>query len=260
MKDFENKIALVTGTTGIGRGIAIRLASGGASVVVCGIDAGANRELQQESGARGLTLRVELCDVSRPEQVQAVVAKTAAQFGGLDFIANSAAIHPFGNAVETDPETWDRCIAVNLGSPYLLAHFGIPEMKKRDGGSIVIIASVQGHACQRGVVAYAASKGGLLSLTRALALDHAADRIRVNSISPGSIRTPMLERSAAHFSPDLAVDTVVERFGAAHPLGRVGTVEEVAELAAFLLSDQSSFCTGGDYLVDGGLLAGIGVQ
>jgi meso-butanediol dehydrogenase / (S,S)-butanediol dehydrogenase / diacetyl reductase len=260
MKEFEGKVAMVSGTTGIARGIAIRLASAGASVMACGIDTAANRKLQLESDAKRIALRVEMCDVGRPEQVQAVVAKTVETFGGLDFIANSAAIHPFGNAVETDPETWDRCIAVNLGGAYLLAHFGIPEMKKRGGGSIVVVASVQGHACQRGVVAYAASKGGLLSLTRALALDHAAERIRVNSISPGSIRTPMLEHSAAHFSPDLPVDMVVERFGAAHPLGRVGTVEEVAELAAFLLSDRSSFCTGGDYLVDGGLLAGIGVQ
>jgi NAD(P)-dependent dehydrogenase (short-subunit alcohol dehydrogenase family) len=151
-------------------------------------------------------------------------------------------------------------MAVNISSAYLLAHFGIPEIKKRGGGSIVVVASVQGHACQRGVAAYATSKGGVLSLTHALALDHAPDRIRVNSISPGSIRTPMLERAAAHFSPELPIETVVERFGAAHPLGRVGTVEEVAELAAFLLSERSSFCTGGDYLVDGGLLAGIGVQ
>jgi len=260
MKEFERKVAIVTGTTGIGRAIAMRLASGGASVMACGIDAIANRELQQESAAKGYALRVEQCDVSRPEQVQAAVGKAVAQFGGLDFLAHSAAIHPFGNTVETEPETWNRCMAVNLGGVYLLSHFGIPEMIKRGGGSIVIVASVQGHACQHGVAAYAASKGGLLSLTRSLALDHAADHIRVNSISPGSIRTPMLERAAAHFSPDLPVDEVVKRFGAAHPLGRVGTVEEVAELAAFLLSDRSAFCTGGDYLVDGGLLAGIGVQ
>ena len=260
MKEFENKVAVVTGTTGIGRGIAMRLAAGGAKVMCCGIDAGANRDLQRDADAKGLALRVELCDVSKPEQVQAVIAKTVSQFGGLDYIANSAAIHPFGTALETDPETWNRCIAVNLSGVNLLSRFGIPEMKKCGGGSMVIVASVQGHACQRGVVAYAASKGGLLSLTRALALDHAADGIRINSVSPGSIRTPMLESSAAHFAPGVPVEEVVKRFGDAHPLGRVGTVEEVAELAAFLLSDRSAFCTGGDYLVDGGLLAGIGVQ
>ena len=260
MKEFEGKVAIVTGTTGIGRAIAMRLAAGSANVICCGIDTAANRELQSEADTKKFSLRVETCDVSKAEQVQGVVARTVARFGGLDYIANSAAIHPFGTAVDTDPETWARCIAVNLGSVYLLAHFGVPEMKKRGGGAIAIVASVQGHACQRGVVAYAATKGGLLSLTRALALDHAADGIRVNSISPGSIRTPMLERSAAHFAPNLPVEDVVKRFGDAHPMGRVGTVEEVAELAAFLLSERSSFCTGGDYLVDGGLLAGIGVQ
>jgi NAD(P)-dependent dehydrogenase (short-subunit alcohol dehydrogenase family) len=260
MNEFQNKVAIVTGTTGIARGIAQKLASNGAKVVACGIDPVANAELQKLADSSGLSIRVELCDASQPEQVQAIVSKTSAQFGGIDLLVNSAAVHPFGNVVDTDPVTWNRCLSVNLGSVYLLAHFAIPEMKKRGGGSIVIVASVQGHACQVGVAAYAASKGGLHALTRAMALDHAADRIRVNSISPGSIRTPMLEHAARHFSPDLPVDTVVQRFGEAHPLGRVGTVEEVAELAAFLLSERSAFCTGGDYLVDGGLLAGIGVR
>ena len=132
-------------------------------------------------------------------------------------------------------------------------------MKKRGGGSIINLASVQGYACQRGVTAYATSKGAVHSLTRALALDHAADNIRVNSISPGSIRTPMLARSAAHFSPQVPVEESFTRMSAEYPLGRIGTPEEVAELAAFLASDKSGFCTGGDYLVDGGLLAGIGV-
>ena len=207
-----------------------------------------------------MTLLAVECDVSEPDQVRSVVAKTVATHGRLDIIVNAAAIHPFGTAVETDPETWNRCMAVNLGSIFLLAHFGIPEMKKHDGGSILNLSSVQGHACQRGVAAYATSKGAIHSLTRALALDHAADHIRVNSISPGSIRTPMLARSAAHFGPGQPVDAIFERFGAAHPLGRIGTPEEVAELAAFLASDKAGFCTGGDYLVDGGLLAGIGVQ
>jgi meso-butanediol dehydrogenase / (S,S)-butanediol dehydrogenase / diacetyl reductase len=260
MAEFENRVAIVTGTTGIGRAIAIRLAAGGASVIACGIETGANEELTCDANKTGLDLRVEHCDVSQAEQVQAVVRKAIAAYGGLDIIVNSAAIHPFGNAVETSPETWDRCMKINLGGIFLLAHFGIPELKKRGGGAIVNIASVQGHACQRGVVAYATSKGGVLSLTRALALDHAADHIRVNSISPGSVRTPMLARSAAHFAPELPTEKAFDRFGAAHPVGRIGTVEEVAELAAFLASEKAAFCTGGDYLVDGGLLAGIGVQ
>jgi meso-butanediol dehydrogenase/(S,S)-butanediol dehydrogenase/diacetyl reductase len=260
MQEFENRVAIVTGTTGIGRAIAKRLASGGCSVVACGIDATANHELQLDAQASGLTLLVEQCDVSQPDQVRSVVAKTVALHGRLDIIVNAAAIHPFGTAVETDPETWNRCMAINLGSIFLFAHFGIPEMKKHDGGSILNLSSVQGHACQRGVAAYATSKGAIHSLTRALALDHAADRIRVNSISPGSIRTPMLARSAAHVGPNEPTEAIFQRFGAAHPLGRIGTPEEVAELAAFLASDKAGFCTGGDYLVDGGLLAGIGVQ
>jgi len=260
MKEFENKVAIVTGTTGIGRAIAKRLAAGGCSVVACGIESQANRELEQEAAANGLMLRVEHCDASQPDQVQSVVAQTVARFGGLDIIVNAAAIHPFGTAVETDFNDWNHCMMVNVGSIFLLAHFGIPEIKKRGGGSIVNLSSVQGHACQRGVVAYAASKGAVHSLTRALALDHAADNIRVNSISPGSIRTPMLARAAAHFGPDLPQEAVFERFGAAHPMQRIGTPEEVAELAAFLVSDKATFCTGGDFLVDGGLLAGIGVQ
>jgi NAD(P)-dependent dehydrogenase (short-subunit alcohol dehydrogenase family) len=260
MKEFDGKVAIVTGTTGIGRAIAKRFASGGASVLACGIEVAANKELALDAKASGLNLHVELCDVTRADAVQAAVAKAVKEFGGLDIIVNAAAFHPFGTVVETDLETWNRCLMVNVGSIYLLAHYGVPEMKKRGGGAIINLASVQGHACQRGVAAYAASKGAVHSLTRALALDHAPDHIRVNSISPGSIRTPMLERSAGNFAPGVPVEEVFQRWGAAHPLGRIGTPEEVAELAAFLVSDRAAFCTGGDYLVDGGLLAGIGVQ
>jgi len=239
MKEFDAQIAIVTGTTGI--------------------DADANEELSRYAADQGLALSVENCDVADEAAVQAIVRKTVARLGGLDIIVNAAAIHPFGNVLETDLATWNRCMMVNVGSIFLLARFGIPEMKKRGGGSIINLASVQGYACQRGVTAYATSKGAVHSLTRALALDHAADNIRVNSISPGSIRTPMLARSAAHFSPQVPVEESFTRMSAEYPLGRIGTPEEVAELAAFLASDKSGFCTGGDYLVDGGLLAGIGV-
>jgi len=259
MKEFEGKVAIVTGTTGIGRAIAKRLATAGADVVACGIEVGANRDLELDAKVNGLSMRVERCDVTQAHEVEEVVAKAIREFGGLDVIVNAAAFHPFGTVVETSLDEWNRCMMVNVNSIYLLGHFGIPEMKKRGGGSLINLASVQGYACQRGVAAYATSKGAVHSLTRALALDHAADNIRVNSISPGSIRTPMLERSAEHFSPGVPIEEVFQRFGHAHPLGRIGTPEEVAELAAFLASDRSAFCTGGDYLVDGGLLAGIGV-
>jgi meso-butanediol dehydrogenase/(S,S)-butanediol dehydrogenase/diacetyl reductase len=260
MKEFAGRVALVTGTTGIGRAIAKRFAAGGAQVVACGIETSGNDELARDAATLALTLEVESCDVTKLDEVRSVIAKIVNRFGGLDIIVNAAAVHPFGTVVETDFATWNYCMMVNVGSIYLLAHLGVPEMKKRGGGSIINLASVQGYACQRGVAAYATSKGAIHSLTRALALDHAADNIRVNSISPGSIRTPMLARSAAHFGPDLTTEEAFARFGAAHPLKRIGTPEEVAELAAFLASDKAGFCTGGDYLVDGGLLAGIGVQ
>jgi NAD(P)-dependent dehydrogenase (short-subunit alcohol dehydrogenase family) len=258
--EFENKAAIVTGTTGIGRAVALRFARGGAGVLACGIDAAANDKLAAEARDAGLSIEVRTMDAAEPEQVCAAVQRAVDRFGGLDIIVNTAAVHPYGDAVTTDWATWNRCMAVNVGSIYLFAHFGVPEMKKRGGGAIVNLASVQGRACQRGVAAYATSKGAIHTLTRALALDHAPDNIRVNSISPGSIATPILELAARTFSPELPVEEVFQRFGAAHPLGRVGTPEEVAELAAFLASNRSSFCTGGDYLVDGGLLAGVGVK
>lgn len=260
MPELESKAALVTGTTGIGRAIALRFAEAGASVLAFGIDEQANRELAEEASRRSLNLRVEHGDVADPQSVRKLVESAVRQLGGVDILVNAAAIHPFGNVLETGPETWNRCMAVNVGGIYLLARTVIPEMKKRGGGVILNLASVQGYACQQGVAAYAASKGAIHSLTRALALDHAADRIRVNSISPGSVKTPMLARSADHFSPGASHEEVFARFGAAHPLGRIGTPEEVAELALFLASDKAGFCTGSDFLVDGGLLAGLGVS
>ena len=258
--EFSNKVCIVTGTTGIGRAIALRFARSGAQVLSCGVDPVANSNLTSEANHNRLSIEVLRCDVSHPEDVQSAIQAAVTKFGGLDIIINAAAIHPYGTVEETALETWNRCLNVNVTGIFLFAHFGVPEMRKRGGGAMVNLASVQGYACQPGVAAYATSKGAIHSLTRALALDHARDGVRVNSISPGSIATPMLELAARTFSPELPVGQVFDRFGKAHPLGRIGTAEEVAELAAFLASDKASFCTGADYRIDGGLMAGIGVR
>ena len=254
--EFKGKAALVTGTSGIARATAQRLAAGGASVLACGIDPDANAALATEPG-----ITVRFADMASAADASSAVAAAVAAFGGLDIIVNAAAVHPYGTVVETELATFMHCLAVNVGSIYLTGHYGIPELRLRGGGAIVNVASVQGHACQQGVAAYVASKGAIHALTRAMALDHAADNIRVNSVSPGSVRTPMLTLAARRFDgEDADLEAAFQRFGQAHPLGRIGEPEEVAELIAFLASPRSAFCTGGDYRIDGGLTAGIGVR
>ena len=261
MGDFTDKVAVVTGTTGIGRAVTLKLARNGARVVALGIDVAGNTELTGLAAAEKLDVLVLETDVTDPAAVSNSIGKAAELAGGIDIIVNSAAVHPYGDATETPFDTFMHCMAVNVGSIHLTAQFGVPEMRKRGGGVIVNISSVQGHACQSGVSAYVASKGAIHSMTRAMALDFAADQIRVVSVSPGSVRTPILELAARTFEgPDADIEAVFQRFGAAHPLGRIGEPEEVADLVVFLASAKAAFITGTDHRIDGGLTAGLGVH
>lgn len=256
--ELSGKVAIVTGgATGIGFGSAAALAAGGASVVLFGPDAAALDSAVAKLGADSAAGVVG--DVSRSGDVERLVGATLERFGGIDIIVNSAAIQPYGTVETMSEADWDRTLAINLKGTYLTAHHAVPHMRKRGGGAIVNIASVQGIACQTNVAAYVASKGGLLALTRAMALDHAKDGIRVNAVCPGSIDTPMLRFAASENLDGHTEDEVIASWGAAHPIGRVGLPEDVGNMVAFLAGPRASFCTGGEYKVDGGLLAKIGV-
>lgn len=260
-QDFTGKVALVVGgSLGIGAGASERLARGGASIMVTGRRQEHINALVNQLSAEGLTVAGTAGDASRAADVERVVRATVERFGGIDILVNSQGIQTYGTVVETTEELWDRTFDTNVKSMYLTAHFAIPEMVKRGGGVVVNVSSVQGLASQQRVAAYSATKGAINALTRAMALDHAADGVRVVAVLPGSIDTPMLRHSAEMFKGDGTMDATLNVWGRMHPLGRIGTAAECAELIAFLASDRASFCTGAEYRVDGGLLAAIAAK
>lgn len=244
---------------GIGRAAARRLAQDEALVVIC-----SDREDQVERAVKelreqGLEARGLRADVTSPADMKRLVDFTVENYGGVDILVNSAGIQRYGTVVETEEAAWDEVLDVNLKGIYLASKHAIPEMWRRGGGAIINLSSVQAFASQQGVAAYTASKGGINALTRAMALDHAEDNIRVNAVCPASVDTPMLRWSADLFKGDKSIEETVEDWGRMHPVGRVARPEEVAEVIVFLASPRASFVTGGDYKVDGGLLAALGV-
>ncbi len=250
---FQNKVALVTGAaTGIGAATALAFAAEGAQVALCDVnEAELNARLQEIETGGGTGLAV-LADVSQPAEARRMAEEAVAAYGGIDYLVASAGIQTYGTVVDTDEDTWDRTLDVNAKGVYLAAKFCVPEMAKRGGGAIVTVASVQGLFSQPNVAAYAASKGAVIAMTRTMAIDHAGDNIRANSICPGSIDTPLLRFAAELANPE-DPEGAIKDWAGLHVLGRVGQPEEMAQVALFLCSDAASFMTGAAVVADGGL-------
>lgn len=261
MGEFDGKAAIVTGgSLGMGKATARRLAAGGASVVICGRRDGPVQEAVAELQGAGQTVEGMTANVADANDVQRLVGFAVERFGGVDILVNSAGVQRYGTVVETDEATWNEVMAINVKAMYLTAKHAIPEMRKRGGGVIVNVSSVQAFASQTNVAAYTASKGAINALTRAMALDHAKEGIRVVAVCPASIDTPMLRYAAEVWRGDKTSDGMVAEWGRMHPLGRVGTPEEVAELIAFLAGPNAGFITGAEFKIDGGMLAALGVR
>lgn len=257
--EFEGQVALVTGTSGMGLASGLRLARDGAHVHLLGIDPQANDRARE--AAQGLAVTVRAGDVSREEDVSAWVDAVMQVESGIDILVNAAGIQTYGDLDTTTIADWDRVMNITLRGAFLTSHFVWPHMKGRGKGAIIHISSVQGFSNQNNVLGYATSKGAIHALTRAMAVDCARFGVRVNSISPGSIRTPLLEDGARQLSAATGRSDaqVIEDFGNGHPVGRIGEAREVAELVAFLASDRASFILGQDTRIDGGLTAHLGV-
>ena len=254
MSRLSGKVALVTGTAaGIGRAILELFAAEGARVMGADLRAAEGEAASAAARERGHEAAFCAADVAQRADVERLVAETVARYGGLDVVVNNAAVGVFNKTVETTEEDeWDRTLAINLKSVYLVSHFAVPHLRARGGGSIVNVSSVHAFATTEGVAAYAAAKGGVLALSRQMALDLARDNIRVNALIPGAVDTDMLRSHAEREGKSY------EELGFvfdSRAIGRIGRPEQLAQAALFLASDESSFVTGAPLIADGGLLA-----
>jgi NAD(P)-dependent dehydrogenase (short-subunit alcohol dehydrogenase family) len=242
---LSGKVALITGFgSGLGRAIAVLFAQHGASVM------GTSKTESKGFETVGLIQKIggnaffRSGDVADSSQMQALVEEAVKRFGGVDIVVNSAGVRTNGSITDISEAAWDGTLAANLKGAFVVSRAAIPEMKKRGGGVILHIAARSGIQGQAGRAAYCASKGGLVTLTEAMAMDHASDNIRVNCICPGPTRTPMVDTS----TPEK-----LARYKTRVPIGRIGEPEDVAHAALYLASDEASFVTGAVLPVDGGI-------
>jgi NAD(P)-dependent dehydrogenase (short-subunit alcohol dehydrogenase family) len=257
MSEFEGRGVLVTGgAQGIGRGIVEAFVREAAMVAIADIDRGAAQDLAASLASGPGRAIATVGDVSQAADAERMVGETVAAFGRLDVLVNNAGIQPidwYFRLEDTPEEVWDRILGVNLKSVFLMSKYAIPEIRKTGRGAIVNMASVQGLQSMPGVPSYAASKGGMLSLTRNMALDYAPENIRVVAICPGTIDSQMVRVAARAEGGDEEAN--VQRYGSFHPLGRIGQPEDIAQAVLFLAGDRASFITGEYLTVDGGFMA-----
>lgn len=248
---MEGKRAFVTGSaSGIGRAIVEAFAREGAAVCIADIDGEAADAVARSIAAGGGKALAVRCDVSDRASVRAAVDEAAGAFGGLNvLVGNAAVLSPKTRLHEMTEDNWDACLAVNLTGAFLVCKYGIPHLLKAGGGSIILVGSQMARVANPLQAAYCTTKAALVHLAKGIALEYASDNIRANALSPGGTATSRMERQFG------TLDKAQEVWGAQHPLGRLGTPEEIAHGAVFLASEESAFMTGADLLIDGGYAA-----
>jgi meso-butanediol dehydrogenase / (S,S)-butanediol dehydrogenase / diacetyl reductase len=251
MMRLPGKIAIITGAAaGIGRASALLFAREGAKVAAVDMDDGGIQTLAQDVGAAGGEALAIRADVSKAEEVQRVVRFALDRFGRLDILFNNVGIVPRGKVHTMTEAEWDRTMTINVKSMYLLCREVIPVFLKQGGGVILNTSSATALRSVPDRVAYSTSKGAVLALTRSMAVDYVKDHIRVNCLCPGTVDTPSFRQRMAAF-PD--PEEALRQFVARQPMGRLGTADEVAQAALYLVSDDAQFVTGAAFAIDGGM-------
>lgn len=255
-QEWTDKVVIVTGAGGgIGEAVATRFAGRGASVVAVGRTGAKVEQVAGQIRAAGGRATAMAADVSSEEDVRQVVSETIHTYGRVDVLVNNAAICPQVRLTDLSLAQWNEVMTNNLTSVFLFCREVIPSMVRQGGGAIVNVSSVHALATLEGYSAYAASKAGIVALTRAVALDYAKQNIRVNAVLPGAVHTPMLEGSVKRL--DTPPDEIMRQWNDAQPVGRVGQPDEIAAVVLFAASPDNSFMTGATLVADGGMTADL---